>query len=72
MKGIEWIVVIPVLIGGATLLWALSRNVPGWAMVVIGIVVRVIGGVLTSRFPASAPNLAAVLMFGRRRIGILT
>ena len=52
MTGTVWIVVIPFVVGVAALLWLLSRKIPGWGMILVGVAVYALGKWLVPVFPA--------------------
>jgi len=54
MAEIVWIVVIPIVIVGAGLLWRLSRWIPGWGMILVGIAISSFGKCLAPAFPEVA------------------
>ena len=60
----SFIVVVSVLVGGATGLWWLSKNTPKGVLIVVGLILNVAGRFLNSQFPM-------VLGPGGERLGSL-
>lgn len=52
MTGTVWVVVIPFVVGCAAVLWMLSRKIPGWGMILVGVAIYALGKLLMPAFPA--------------------
>ena len=52
MAGIQWIIVVPLVIAGAACLWWISKRAPKGVLLLLGIGLHVVGKIMVPMFPA--------------------